>query len=358
MPGLTDWFEVFRCGTHRDHSGTLRTITESDIDRAIAAYKADAAPVVVGHPSLNAPAWGWVEAFRRRGRSVEARCSRVASAFAEAVREGLYKNRSISFNADGTFRHVGFLGAAPPAVKGMAEIQFSEGDVITMDFNELEPVAVAGAESSGAASPPAEPAPPQDNGQDNAAAEPSAELPGAEPPAEQKEAEQQEAASPSAEPADLETSREKVKAASDTVAELTRRVAELEAKLGAEQAKARQAEFAAFADGLINAGRLKKDSREKMLSTMEALHGADAASFADPQTGSLSRFKELLDEILPAKTVDMAEFASAEWSSRVEMSPREIAAKARALQEQERAAGRALSASQAVNLVMKGANNE
>lgn len=115
MPGLNDWFDVFRCGTHLDHSGTLRTISESDVDRAIAAYTPDSAPVVIGHPTLNAPAWEWVSGFRRQGRVLQARCSKVADEFAAAVQRGLYKNRSIAFNSDGSFRHVGFLGAAAPA---------------------------------------------------------------------------------------------------------------------------------------------------------------------------------------------------------------------------------------------------
>ena len=47
------------------------------------------------------------------------------------------KKRSASFYPDGRLRHVGFLGAAPPAVKGLADIGFTaEEDHITFDFQE------------------------------------------------------------------------------------------------------------------------------------------------------------------------------------------------------------------------------
>jgi hypothetical protein len=42
--------------------------------------------------------------------------------FVETVRRKMYPNRSIAINPDHSIAHVGFLGAKPPAVKGMAPI--------------------------------------------------------------------------------------------------------------------------------------------------------------------------------------------------------------------------------------------
>lgn len=304
MPGLTDWFEVFRCGTHRDHSGVMRTITESDIDKAISAYRADTAPIVVGHPSLNAPAYGWIKDFRRSGSTVQARASSVIPEFAEAVKAGLYKNRSLSFNGDGTFRHVGFLGAAAPAIKGLKEILFSEqGECVTVEL----------------------------------------------PEAVENNTEAQEEPS-------------KVK---ETIEDLTHKIQELESKLTSEQSKRRRMEFAAYADSLINAGRLKATVKDQVIETMEALHSTDSADFADSETSNLTRFKELLTAILPEKRVEFAEFAAPTraihnhglcgYDGRHQhIYPADIAQRAQEMIEQSRVKGIYVTASDAVNKILGG----
>jgi len=61
----------------------------------------------------------------------------VVPEFQSAVENGLYKKRSASFYPDGRLRHVGFLGAAPPAVKGLADIGFENGEnQTTFEFGE------------------------------------------------------------------------------------------------------------------------------------------------------------------------------------------------------------------------------
>ncbi len=92
------------------------------------------APVVVGHPKSNGPAYGWVEKLKRVGGVLMAKLKQVEPAFAEIVEAGRYKKRSASFYADGSLRHVGFLGAQPPAVKGLKDFAFDEGE----DCHEYE----------------------------------------------------------------------------------------------------------------------------------------------------------------------------------------------------------------------------
>ena len=54
----------------------------------------------------------------------------VYPAFEEMVQHSLFKKRSASFYrkpAGIELRHVGFLGAQPPDVKGLADMKFEEG---------------------------------------------------------------------------------------------------------------------------------------------------------------------------------------------------------------------------------------
>jgi hypothetical protein len=58
------------------------------------------------------------------------------------VKQGLFKKRSVSLYPDMTLRHVGFLGAVPPSIKGLADIQFKEGaQAMTFEFGEREDAA-------------------------------------------------------------------------------------------------------------------------------------------------------------------------------------------------------------------------
>lgn len=131
-----------------------RTVSFSESDLARIARRYDPAvheaPIVIGHPKHNAPAYGWVAAVRAKGPSLFAAVDQVNVDFAEGVRAGAYKKVSASFylpDAPGNpkpgdyyLRHVGFLGAQPPAVKGLAPVEFadSDGDAVTVDFAELD----------------------------------------------------------------------------------------------------------------------------------------------------------------------------------------------------------------------------
>jgi hypothetical protein len=50
------------------------------------------------------------------------------------VNAGLYRNRSAAFYGDGRLRHVGFLGGAPPAVKGLAPLPAFAEDAGCIEF--------------------------------------------------------------------------------------------------------------------------------------------------------------------------------------------------------------------------------
>lgn len=128
------WFAIFKTGKHTDSAGNTREWTEADLDKIVESYdpKKHEAPIVIGHPKTNAPAFGWIEKLKRVGDTLYALPKQLANEFVEMVNKGLFKKRSISLYPDGTLRHVGFLGAQPPAVKGLPDVEFKEDENISV----------------------------------------------------------------------------------------------------------------------------------------------------------------------------------------------------------------------------------
>lgn len=130
MSALDGWIDVFRTGAHRDSGGRVRRWAEDDLDRLVAAFeRGDPVPVVVGHPEADAPAFGRVAGLRRVGDRLQARLDELDPGFRAAVAAGRYSGRSVALDRTGEggfrLRHLGFLGAAAPAVAGLAPSRFS-----------------------------------------------------------------------------------------------------------------------------------------------------------------------------------------------------------------------------------------
>ncbi len=140
---MLDYFEIFHTGTHTDSAGNQKAWTEDDLNKIASTYNdqtAHEAPLVIGHPETNQPAYGWVESLKVEGGKLLAKASQIVPEFVEALKSGLFKKRSISLYPDMLLRHVGFLGAVPPAVKGLADLEFSsEPECIVVDFEESLP---------------------------------------------------------------------------------------------------------------------------------------------------------------------------------------------------------------------------
>lgn len=128
------WFAIFKTGKHKDSAGNEKEWNESDLDKIVENYDPakHEAPIVVGHPKSNAPAFGWVEKLKRVGDTLYALPKQLANEFVEMVNKGLFKKRSISLYPDGTLRHIGFLGAQPPAVKGLPDVEFNDEDKLSI----------------------------------------------------------------------------------------------------------------------------------------------------------------------------------------------------------------------------------
>lgn len=125
-------FECFQVGDHTNMAGQAMSWTGRDLETVCLNYqsRADRAPLVIGHPASNGPAFGEVtELFYKRGRLYAV--AKVGAELLNLVREGRYKHVSASFQqiagrVGWHLRHIGFLGATPPAVKGMAPLAFAE----------------------------------------------------------------------------------------------------------------------------------------------------------------------------------------------------------------------------------------
>lgn len=143
--------EIFKAGKRPDAHGTVVEITPADLQQAVEAYDVayHEAPAVIGHPTMEAPAYAWVKGLQLDGDVLKAELDQVHPEFADMVAEGRFKKVSASFYLSDSpdnpkqgslyLRHVGFLGAMPPAVKGLRNPEFSESEQGIVDFCEAMP---------------------------------------------------------------------------------------------------------------------------------------------------------------------------------------------------------------------------
>ncbi|AWD23383.1 hypothetical protein [Fuscovulum blasticum] len=136
---LTARIEVFRPGTFTPMQGEPITYSAADLKAVADAYDPETAPapVVVGHPDTDAPAYGWVKSFDydTKAERLFANVHQIEPQFADLVKAGRYKKVSMAFfgpaqghnPVPGCWypKHVGFLGAAAPAVSGLKNITFA-----------------------------------------------------------------------------------------------------------------------------------------------------------------------------------------------------------------------------------------
>lgn len=131
----------------------MHQFTEADLDGMATSYDPAVreAPLCIGHPQDNLPAYGWVKTVAcNAAGALTIDTHGVEPQFAEMVAAGRFKKRSASFYppqspANPTpgrwyLRHVAFLGAQPPAIAGLKDIQFSEGDADSGAVSFSEPV--------------------------------------------------------------------------------------------------------------------------------------------------------------------------------------------------------------------------
>lgn len=316
----TPQIRIFKPGRFTSVEGTEASFSEADLEGVAAAYDpaSDPAPLVIGHPKLDAPAFGWVKSLTVEDGHLVAHPDpeKLEPAFAEAVRAGRYSKVSAQFYAPdhhsnpkpGSFylKHIGFLGAAAPAVKGLGMVSFAEegGPVVTIETTTTE-TAMSGKEGKGG------------------------ELSFAE-----KEA---ELARREAELADKETALSQREAAATTAAK-----------------KARHDGNLAFAEALVQGGKLKPAGKDLVVGIMDTLEASATVSFGEA-TGELTplaAFKKLCDGAQPL--ISFGEIGGRQPGEDEDSNVNDIADRALAFAEEQRKAGRTISVAAAVRHVTKG----
>lgn len=137
----------FRPGRHTAMSGQTIEFTADDLAKAARAYDPAVymAPIVVGHPAIDAPAYGWVRGIQDESGELYAQPDQVEPQFTEMVKAGRYKKVSAAWftpsspnnPAPGSYylKHIGFLGAAAPAVQGLKPVTFAaDKDDLVIEF--------------------------------------------------------------------------------------------------------------------------------------------------------------------------------------------------------------------------------
>ncbi len=247
---LPQGIEIFREGTHVDDAGVARAFSAGDIDAIAAAYEPALhdAPLTIGHPAADEPRYGHVSALRAVDNAAGRRtlvmtAADVQPAFAEAVLDRRFPKRSTAFYSPahpqnpkpGSWyvRHVGFLGAQPPAVRGLADLprtQFADEGAGLVCFSE-----------------PTTPQPEKDD------------------PMEK----------------DLQTQLDAEKKAREQAEE---RAGEADARLAANlkaQRDAQHAEHVQFAEAQLAAGRLTKPEVPELVAALDQAAAAEVVQFGE-----------------------------------------------------------------------------
>lgn len=144
--------QIFKPGRFTAMSGVEFAFSEVDLAATARAYKPELhqAPLVVGHPKHDHPAYGWVKSVAFAGGGLEATPEQVNPEFAAMVDSGAFRNMSAAFYAPDApgnpvpgvyyLRHVGFLGAMPPAVRGLRSPSFAADEEGVVEFSEWDDV--------------------------------------------------------------------------------------------------------------------------------------------------------------------------------------------------------------------------
>lgn len=132
--------------------GDAISYSGDDLTKIVDAYDPETspAPIVVGHPKTDTPAYGWIDGFEYDADADRLYAdASIAGEFSETIKAGHYKNVSMSFfrpdapnnpNPGSWYpKHIGFLGAAAPAVSGLKPVSFAndeDGVTFVASFGE------------------------------------------------------------------------------------------------------------------------------------------------------------------------------------------------------------------------------
>lgn len=360
--------EIFRIGKHKDSAGIEREYSEADLDKMASAYNPanHEAPVVLGHPADNAPAYGWVKSLWRKGERLYAELGDLAPEFVDWVKRKLYKKRSISLYADGTLRHIGFLGAVPPAVKGLADVQFAQGDSAVIEFMDSDDamffrsigrmfasmrdffIEKFGQETADKTLSTWEI---DMLKQAEAATIAANSFTNHKSPSQEESVELTEAlAKIAGQEQEIATLKTQNTAFSETITAKDTEIAALNGRIAAGEKERRDAEHASFCEQLIAEGRLAPKMKSATMSCLEsAFRDSATQQFSE---GQKSPYQDLRDALKESPVVvefkELATKTNATSAASSDEDPASIAVKARQYQDTEGKNGHVISISEAV----------
>ncbi|MEW9901040.1 peptidase, partial [Chitinivorax sp. PXF-14] len=355
---------IFKVGTHTAMGGATLAFSEADLAAAADAYDPalHEAPIVVGHPRHDNPAYGWIKGLAFAEGGLEASPHQVNPDFAELVASGAFKKVSASFYAPDSpqnpvpgvyyLRHVGFLGAQPPAVKGLRAPEFAdaeEGVIEFADWSDMENASLwrrlrewligrFGLDEADRTIPSYAVATLEDDARQDDGGQ---ILPATPSYSESTEQPTQESTVTPEQKAALEAEN----------AQLKQQLAEAQARDKAAQAAVRHGENAAFAESLIQTGKLLPAQKGFVVSFMDHI-AADAGVIefgegeARQSKSGIDGFKAFLQG--QPKLVDFQERAGDAGPTVDSNDPLAIHAKAVEFMESEARVGRTVDIAAAV----------
>lgn len=137
--GLTDWVHAFSGGDQIDSQGRRVHFSHSDLDQIVANHDASAPPPhVITHDELYSPfRFGDIAEVKRDGDHLFVKSGRVSPQLESMVSGGYLPDRSLRIlKTDAGYKigHLAWLGSEPPAVEGLAPVEFAAPQVDQHDF--------------------------------------------------------------------------------------------------------------------------------------------------------------------------------------------------------------------------------
>ncbi|WP_435608489.1 peptidase [Pseudomonas knackmussii] len=401
---------ILPAGSHVALDGRPVEFTEAALREIAETYNPalHEAPLVIGHPKLNAPAYGWAKSLEVRDGMLYAEPHQVVPEFAEAANRKMYKKRSASVYLPTTpgnpvpgkhyLRHIGFLGAVPPAIKGIPDValDFAEDDgALAVEFSEsyawssvvdvlrrmrdwfveregadkadqlIPQWQLSSIEEDLRRAPSDQPLASfsehsSERGDESAAASAAA---AAEPAGAVTDVDGTASPAADAERATHQPQQDMTMPDEAALQERQRlldereqQLATREAEVAQQKAQEHRTEVTEFAEGLVAAGKLLPRQKAPVIELLVALPADTPLEFAEGDAQVSKPAGDVLRELLTAlpKQVDFSEKSGGDADLGF-ADASSIAARAQTYQAEQRAAGNHISTTEAVGHITKGA---
>lgn len=139
--GLTDWVHIFSAGEQTSSDGRTTHFSVDDLDSVIAHHDPERpAPHIITHKQLYSPfAYGHAAEIKRDGDHLFIKSKNIEPQFESLVKNNRLPERSVQLRPqpDGGYKlgHIAWLGAEPPAVDGLAPVQFNADESAALNFS-------------------------------------------------------------------------------------------------------------------------------------------------------------------------------------------------------------------------------